>query len=831
MSFNKRELKASPLAKKTSKPKDVIYDPMGQWKYPGQVTRIPGGDITMQGVPYPVLGIDDQGNEQMMYPGGEYQFPGNSVTEYPQLAKGGLVKGKPRYTDKNIKTSINEFLMKRNEMFFGPRGKHFYKPDMKKKKNGGIPEAFPQQPTAQQFFERGFVPQGPVGFYKNGGSNLPEAFPQQVPANYFFAGAPWTPPQMMVGGEPCYECGGANMAEGGNWIQGVTDSIKRRGTEGKCSGANFGGPGCPKGSRQYNLAVTFRNMAKKQFGGDADSEGMDEDDYLANYSKTFMNKIKNNTMMSIADEAADDVSAAQEMMFAQYGGGMNMVDYGYNPNMMNQRMFANKSNYLSNQAQEAGQNFYDASMNLGMSADPFMKGKMIQAQGGGSMPARENMIMRREEAERQKISEANRRQAEWQERKSVYDRDEEEWYKNKEAEIAEREKQNQLQLQKYRDAQAQWESQNWGEPKQGSSPSGSNNGSTPQNTGNGTGTSTVPAANNQKASSTTTTTTSSATPTGSSTPSYNDPNAQQQWSTQGYDQGMGQGMQYFPMNMDPHMKWKTKGYPMPAFGYNPNNTYLQNYEYRGRMFGQGPRKVSMTFRTYTDPVTGQTTQVPVEEGMPQGSTPTQSGPFNTPPFTQDNSNYLTPEERQRRDKTRKGTSLQNRFANFKQNMQERRSDVYVPRADQSPYLKRMPEEEVDFDLVQNQDGGANPNYYDTTFVGKYRPGFDGEASANWLLAGTAGATSLLNNREQQKTEAEMQRLTLADNTFMAMPANRIQNQGRYNWTGMSNGMMDPNSMDVIQKPGMGMYQEGGSYELGPEEIDFIMKNGGSITYL
>jgi hypothetical protein len=413
MSFNKRELKASPLAKKTSKPKDVIYDPMGQWKYPGQVTRIPGGDITMKGVPYPVLGIDDQGNEQMMYPGEDYQFPGNSVTEYPQLAKGGLVKGKPRYTDKNIKTSINEFLMKRNEMLFGPRGKHFYKPDMKKKKNGGTPEAFPQQPTAQEFFAQGWIPPGPVGFYRQGGNiGMPEAFPQQVPSNYFFAGAPWSPPQMMSGGEPCYECGGPKMEEGGNWIQGVTESIKRRGTEGKCSGANFGGPGCPKGSRQYNLAVTFRNMAKKQFGGDADSEGMNEDDYLANYSRTFMDTIKDNTMMSIADEAADDVAQAQQMMYAQYGGGMNMVDYGYNPNMMNQRMFANKSNYLSNQAQEAGQNFYDASMNLGMSADPFMKGKMIQAQGGGSMPARENMIMRREEAERQKISEANRRQAE-----------------------------------------------------------------------------------------------------------------------------------------------------------------------------------------------------------------------------------------------------------------------------------------------------------------------------------------------------------------------------------------------------------------------------------
>lgn len=51
---------------------------------------------------------------------------------------------------------------------------------------------------------------------------------------------------------------------GGKWIQKVNKSIERRGTAGKCSGKNFGGPGCPKGSKQYNLAVTFKKMAKRK---------------------------------------------------------------------------------------------------------------------------------------------------------------------------------------------------------------------------------------------------------------------------------------------------------------------------------------------------------------------------------------------------------------------------------------------------------------------------------------------------------------------------------------------------------------------------------------
>ncbi len=87
MGYNTRQLKASPDPKAPAKPKDVIVDPKGQWKHPGKVTKIPSNNITMKGVPYPVLGIDNLGNQKMMYPELDYTFPGQSVTEYPQMHK------------------------------------------------------------------------------------------------------------------------------------------------------------------------------------------------------------------------------------------------------------------------------------------------------------------------------------------------------------------------------------------------------------------------------------------------------------------------------------------------------------------------------------------------------------------------------------------------------------------------------------------------------------------------------------------------------------------------------------------------------------------------
>ena len=66
----------------------IIKDDRGQWDHPGEITEIGSNEITMQGVPYPVLGISDTGDTQMMYPEEEYEFDGEKVTEYPMARNG-----------------------------------------------------------------------------------------------------------------------------------------------------------------------------------------------------------------------------------------------------------------------------------------------------------------------------------------------------------------------------------------------------------------------------------------------------------------------------------------------------------------------------------------------------------------------------------------------------------------------------------------------------------------------------------------------------------------------------------------------------------------------
>lgn len=59
----------------------------GVYTYPGQEVIVPTSDgrITMSKVTYPILGIDEYGNSQMMMPGEEYQFKGKTIHEHPQL--------------------------------------------------------------------------------------------------------------------------------------------------------------------------------------------------------------------------------------------------------------------------------------------------------------------------------------------------------------------------------------------------------------------------------------------------------------------------------------------------------------------------------------------------------------------------------------------------------------------------------------------------------------------------------------------------------------------------------------------------------------------------
>ncbi|MHA1969199.1 MAG: hypothetical protein ACW964_15545, partial [Candidatus Hodarchaeales archaeon] len=100
MSYNRGKIKVESSAKKKT-------NPFG-------ITKVPSSNITMNGVPYPVYGRDELGNGQMMYPGMDYQFPGNMVTEYPMMQNGGatlntVIKPAPP-KEKSFEDDVNYYL-------------------------------------------------------------------------------------------------------------------------------------------------------------------------------------------------------------------------------------------------------------------------------------------------------------------------------------------------------------------------------------------------------------------------------------------------------------------------------------------------------------------------------------------------------------------------------------------------------------------------------------------------------------------------------------------------------------------------------------------------
>lgn len=85
---------------------------------------IPSNQITMEGVDFPVMGIDDIGNQQIMYPGNNYTYPGNYVTEFPIKNMGnkrfGQVgfqnRGEESTEDTPIEMPYVEIIAKRNPL-------------------------------------------------------------------------------------------------------------------------------------------------------------------------------------------------------------------------------------------------------------------------------------------------------------------------------------------------------------------------------------------------------------------------------------------------------------------------------------------------------------------------------------------------------------------------------------------------------------------------------------------------------------------------------------------------------------------------------------------
>ena len=137
---------------------------------------------------------------------------------------------------------------------------------------------------------------------------------------------------------------------------------------------------------------------------------------------------------------------------------------------------------------------------------------------------------------------------------------------------------------------------------------------------------------------------------------------------------------------------------------------------------------------------------------------------------------------------------------------------------------------------------ANNGPASTKAPGKWN-NFSGIAAAEGVLGLVRGATAFANQVQYGQDANNRKDDYIADKQMAFAPANRIQNQGRYNWTGMSNGMMDPNSMHVIQQPGQnytmdgyyaqmgGGIPEGQEIELDEDQINEILANGGSVKFL
>jgi hypothetical protein len=154
--YNKKTLSKATAeldkAKAPKKPKDIITDPMGQWKYPGLPTRIPSNDITMKGVGYPVLGVANNGQRKIMLPGADYTFPGAEyVDEYPQMKKGGTKK------KRKTKSIMGTNKLMQKGPLFQDYSKRIYDPNVDYFQDGGYIEADLTDDEIEEYRKGGFI--------------------------------------------------------------------------------------------------------------------------------------------------------------------------------------------------------------------------------------------------------------------------------------------------------------------------------------------------------------------------------------------------------------------------------------------------------------------------------------------------------------------------------------------------------------------------------------------------------------------------------------------------------------------------------------------------
>ena len=167
--------------------------------------------------------------------------------------------------------------------------------------------------------------------------------------------------------KPCIDCGdNTKMQHGGSTDQ--TD-VASKGTKGKCTGVNFGGPDCPQGSPQYSLAQAFRKASKqnaKKITGSVAEQNQNIDEVTSLRKDLFVDTVASNAKAAITEEAFIEEAQSfrePEMGIPQANFG-NMGSYGFNEQSSDLDMYANQFAMQRDKNANAFGNFGEALTNM-----------------------------------------------------------------------------------------------------------------------------------------------------------------------------------------------------------------------------------------------------------------------------------------------------------------------------------------------------------------------------------------------------------------------------------------------------------------------------------
>jgi hypothetical protein len=122
---------------------------------------IPSNQITMKGVDFPVMGTDNMGYQQMMYPGQDYTFPGDYVTEFPmknmgnkRFAQAGIEKKKKGLYKPDFRSKSQIANTQGGQREYTSVAPRINPLDIRKGKEVGVQKAIANQPAFNQGYQK-----------------------------------------------------------------------------------------------------------------------------------------------------------------------------------------------------------------------------------------------------------------------------------------------------------------------------------------------------------------------------------------------------------------------------------------------------------------------------------------------------------------------------------------------------------------------------------------------------------------------------------------------------------------------------------------------------